>query len=159
MKKIIYTLFLGIFLVSINSCCTEEYCVPIRNAPSIYYVFSGYEYVVEATYYKLNSNDYSIVDSLKHREQNDETLALIGDYNALYYNESILDFKDYNYVIKTISRSDTIYNIDFTTSTYKAKCHTCFLANGKEEFTEIQNFSFYHKGIQYFDGDTVKISM
>ena len=160
MKKLFKIIALCLVLFSINSCCTKEYCDPIVNFPSVYLIFTGYdsEDLENVNYFRLNADNHSVIDSFNNREYNEETLILIGDYESYFRNENIFDLKNYALVIRTISRIDTISGINFTTSSFRQKCHTCFLANGKETFTKIQNFNFWHKGIQYFDGDTLIIS-
>ncbi len=152
-------LFFSFLIVLLNSCCTKEYCIPIINEPSIFIKFSNTisEDLDGALYYKLKSIDYSKVDSFAIEYFNDKPINLT-DHFFNYNFDNIEELKQTTFIIKTNFSLDTIYNIDYKYLPSKRKCHSCFLANGKENFIEIVDFSFYYKGVKHYDNDFITIT-
>lgn len=76
-----------------------------------------------------------------------------------YYisKEDIFEMKNSFFVIKTKVTIDTIYDINYSAIHSRIDPNHCLIPN-KEDVYHIENFSFYHKGIQYFDDDTIVIS-
>ncbi len=151
--------------MGINSCCTKKGCVTIQNTPSIYLTFSGYnsgfhelDYIRPFLYSTAND---SLIDSAKYSYpktftpfNNSNLLENISNTDVYEYFDYWNSLKEAYIVVKTPTSQDTISDFDFSINQEKIRCNPC--EKKVDRFT-IQNFSFYHQGTQYFDGDTVLI--
>lgn len=166
MKTFYKYFFLGIFLIGINSCCSKVGCFSVQNQPKIYLEFTGYqlEYneLSRIIPYLYSNLDDSLIDSSSYSYptnysayQNSNLLTYITKSDVFFEMDFLNSLKESYIVIKTNVSSDTISEINFLVDQNKSSCNSC---GKKEDSYTIQNFSFYHKGIQYFDGDTVNIS-
>jgi len=165
MKKLNKFILACIFLFTLSSCCTKKGCSEVQNSPNIYLTFTGfqlgYDELDYITPFLYSNADNSLIDSSYNSYP--KVFNAYSNSNLLEYFPTESAFQDYDFfedlkqsyiVIKTPVRSDTIYQFDFSVEQEKIRCNAC---DKKTDRYTIQNFSFYHKGIQYFDGDTVNI--
>lgn len=165
MKNLLTAILISFGLFQISSCCTKKGCSEVQNSPNIYLTFNGFQAGYnELDYIRpfLYSNaDNSLIDSSYNSYPISFNAYNIS--NLLEYFPSESAFQDYEFfdelkenyiVIKTPVSSDTIYQFDFSVEQSKARCNPC---DKKTDRYTIQNFSFFHKGTQNFDGDTVLI--
>ena len=153
----IFLIPFSIFIMLLqSSCCTKEQCLKIQSFPKAYVQFSNFDYydLENSKMYVFDILNSSIIDSFDLNISTNETIDIFKTGNIF----SVNDLKNFSFVFVTNITSDTIYDIDYDEHKYKIKCHTCFLANGKEEIEEIQNFTFYHQNIQYAHNDTIIIN-
>ena len=65
--------------------------------------------------------------------------------------------KDYDFIFKTASASDTVKNISYTEQTVIINCNECFLAQDKQEMKVYKDFSYGYKN-NTFTADTLFIT-
>lgn len=154
MKTFFKFFTISILLLGINSCCTKKDCDNFKNGPDILVQLIGFSPLdIDNAQIILTNTNFNKIDSTSILKSN----FILNTKFLPSYSEEILNIYNYAFIVKTDYSNDTIHSFNLTVSTNKIKCNTCFLADGRAEETEIQNFNYYLRGIQYFEGDTLII--
>jgi hypothetical protein len=134
-------------LLFLAGCCTKKKCSGQDPFIAITLTSFTIDELLQTTLdtYEVGSNSLVGSCSACVSVKNNEGLITIGS------PDSNKEMREFYFVIKNPARTDTIYDINYELFNQVIKCNSCFLfISQKEKIKSYGNFSFCHKGTQYF---------
>ncbi len=150
-------IFIIVIMGSISSCCTKKDCdqdyypqIVVKYNPG-----SGGD-LKEKMIYVLSKETHKRIDSIE----------ISDSYNYFVIDKWLMytlfgdkrEFKQYDYLLKTEDRKDSLTNIQYNRTSEKIDCNDCFpVGDGSATVTNFEHLKFTINQKLYVGTDTVRM--